>query len=251
MRAFSHLKEKVKSLRATGKTYAEIMCELAVKIPKSTLSDWCSGVQLPAEYDEKLKTLTSSNFNKARAIAWASNQLKQDNLLLQLENDNGELIRKIKDDKNVLKTLLAFLYLGEGSKWKSHSGGVLGSSDPNIIQLYTTLLKICYGIQTEQLKCRISYRADQDIHELQQYWSDIVGIPMHNFYRTKPDPRTVGKPTKRKEYKGVCVIFGVGTRIQLELELIPKLLLTGLLHNGSASEWHSLSGGSIPPRSTT
>ncbi|MDO8582220.1 MAG: hypothetical protein Q7S16_05105, partial [bacterium] len=137
------------------------------------------------------------------------------------------LIEKIKD-KSTLKLALAFLYLGEGSKWRSHSGAMLGSSDPDIIRLYIRLLGLCYGIQSNRLKCRVSYRTDQDINYLQKYWSEVSGIPLVNFYKTKPDPRTKGKPTKKLDYMGVCVITGAGTNIQLELELIPKLVLKGL-----------------------
>jgi len=124
--------------------------------------------------------------------------------------------------------LLAFLYLGEGSKWSGHSGLMLGSSDNNIIKLYLHLLKKCYSLDAGKLKCRISYRADQNINLLEKYWSKVTGIPIKNFYKTKPDPRTVGKPTKNKDYKGVCVIMGGGTAIQLELEAIPKIILVGV-----------------------
>lgn len=117
------------------------------------------------------------------------------------------------------------LYLGEGSKWKSHRGLALGSSDPQIIKLYIGLLNRCYGLKLEQMKIRVSYRADQNIDLLQNYWSKITKIPKRNFYKTIPDPRTIGKPTKNKQYKGVCVIYCSGTDIQLELELIPKLIL--------------------------
>ena len=73
--------------------------------------------------------------------------------------------RKIKDIL-VLKMILSVLYLGEGTKWKGHSGMVLGSSDPNIILLYIKLLEICYGINHKKLKCRVSYRADQNLKSL-------------------------------------------------------------------------------------
>ena len=77
------------------------------------------------------------------------------------------------------------LYHGEGPKWKSHSGLLLGSSDLNINQMYIRLLKI-------------------------------------------PNPRTVRSPVKKKNDKGVCVISYDGTYIQLELEMIPKIILKGL-----------------------
>ena len=124
--------------------------------------------------------------------------------------------------------LLAFLYLGEGSKWHSHKGLTLGSSSENIILLYIKLLNVCYKIDPKNLKCRVSYRADQNINKLERYWSRATSIPLKNFYKTIPDPRTIGKPTKKKSYKGVCVVMTGHTDIQLELEMIPEIILKGL-----------------------
>jgi hypothetical protein len=74
------------------------------------------------------------------------------------------------------------------------------------------------------LKCRISYRADQDLNELQKFWASITGINIDKFYKTKPDPRTVGKPTRKSDYKGVCAIYCAGSRIQLELQVIADII---------------------------
>ena len=71
--------------------------------------------------------------------------------------------------------------------------------------------------------------------ELQEYWSRAAGIPLENFYKSIPDPRTVGKPTKDGNYKGVCVIMGGSTAIQLELEMIPKLILEKI--RGPIAQW--------------
>ena len=88
--------------------------------------------------------------------------------------------------------------------------------------LYIELLKTCYGIERDKLHCRVQYRADQVIDKLEHFWSKKTGIPRKNFYKTKPDPRTVGKTTKNFGYKGVCVVSCGGTKIQLELEGLAK-----------------------------
>ncbi len=227
MKYTKELKNTVRELRAAGFTFSEIQERISVTIPKSTLSNWCSGVEMPLWYKEKVEQLNNKNFNKAQQFAWVSNRLKRERLLIKIRAQNSSLSIKLKD-KDVLRTLLAILYLGEGTKWKSHSGLVLGSSDPQIILIYIRLLNICYGITPEQLKCRISYRADQDISLLEAYWSHITLIPHRNFYKTKPDPRTIDKPTKNRDYKGVCVIMGGSSAIQIELEEIPKIILAGL-----------------------
>ncbi len=223
----SQLKEKVRKLRTEGKTFSEILKKINIDIPKSTLSNWCIGVSLPPWHQERIDKLNKKNFNKAQRAAWATNKIKRERLLMALLESSESLLDKLKD-KDVRKMLLAVLYLGEGTKWRSHSGLVLGSSDPDIICLYIKLLKMCYGLSLEKLRCRISYRADQNLHVLESYWSRVTGISLKNFYKTIPDPRTIGKPTRREEYKGVCVISCAGTHIQLELEAIPKLILKGL-----------------------
>lgn len=219
--------DEAKKLRARGKTYSEIKKELEISVPKSTLSSWCQKITLPDWYIKKVETLNHKNLSKGRAIALVSNALKHEKLLLFLKEKNKNISEKVKDP-DVLKAILSILYLGEGSKWKSHRGLNLGSSDPNIIKLYIKLLHLCYSITPSVLKCRVGFRADQNIKQLQKYWSRISGISLKNFYKTISDPRTVGKPTKNKDYKGVCVISCGGTDKQLELELIPKMILGGL-----------------------
>lgn len=221
------LREEAKKLRRRGKTYPEIMEILDIKLPKSTMAEWCRGTSLPDWYWKKINRINKSNLEKAQRAAWLVNKEKTGKLVRELENRNKKIVKKLKD-KDTLKMILAMLFLGEGSKWKTHHGLMLGSSDPTIMFLYTKLLELCYGIKKESLKCRISYRADQNINVLERYWSRLLGIPLSNFYKTIPDPRTVGKPTKKKDYMGVCVITCAGTPLQLELEAIPRLILKGL-----------------------
>ncbi|MDO8663864.1 MAG: hypothetical protein Q7K28_03495 [Candidatus Wildermuthbacteria bacterium] len=220
------LQEKVRKLRSKGKTYTEIRKHLNLSTPKSTLSNWCQGVILPSWYADKIRELNRKNFTKAQTMAWASIIHKRELFLDKVRQEAVKVINKLSLED--LKMVLAMLYLGEGAKWKSHSGLMLGSSDPQVILLYISLLEKCYKIKPGQLKCRISYRADQNIRELEKYWSGIAGISKENFYKTKPDPRTIGKKTKKTDYKGVCVISCAGSYVQLELEEIAKLLLEKL-----------------------
>lgn len=220
------LHEKVRKLRSKGKTYTEIQHALGISLPKSTLSNWCQGVILPNWYAAKIRELNHKSFKKAQVMAWASMRRKRELFLNKVRRESKKVIKKLNLEN--LKIVLAMLFLGEGAKWKGHSGLLLGSSDPQIILLYITLLERCYKIKPSQLKCRISYRADQNIRELENYWSNVTGITEENFYKTKPDPRTVGKKTEKNDYKGVCVVTCAGSHIQLELEEIAKILLKKL-----------------------
>lgn len=222
----ANFRDRARELRSQGKTYTEIQKLLNISIPKSTLSNWCDGVALPDWYNEKIRELHYKSFTKAQAMAWASMRRKREFFLDQIKEEAKKIIEKL--DLANLKIVLAMLYLGEGAKWQGHSGLLLGSSDPKIILLYILLLEKCYKIDLRRLKCRVSYRTDQNIRELERYWSDITGIPKGNFYKTKADPRTKGEKTKNKDYRGVCVITCAGSHIQLELEEIAKILLENL-----------------------
>lgn len=221
------IKSEARKLRAAGKTYSEIRKKLKIKTPKSTLSGWCSGVKLPASYEERIQKINKNNFSIVQKMAAEARLAKKAKFFKETEIKNKSLIPFLKN-KDVLRAVLAMLHLGEGAKWKSHRGLMLGSSDPDIIRLYIKLLKICYGKKNTDMRCRVSYRADQNIDELETYWSGVANISKENFYKTKPDPRTAGKPTKNKDYKGVCVVTSAGTDIQLELESIAKIVLKNI-----------------------
>lgn len=227
MNKYLPFKSKVIELRKQGKTYREIAKEIPIKIGKSTLSDWCQGIEMPAWYEEKVARLNKSNLRKAQQISLAMREKIREDLFAELRMSNSYYLN-YRYDKEALKAVLALLYLGEGAKWKSHRGLMLGSSDPRIVLLYIKLLFACYGITLQQMKCRVCYRADQDIDELENYWSKITGISRENFYKTCPDARTIGKPTLKKEYMGVCVIVSPNTRIQLELDIIAEIVLESL-----------------------
>lgn len=218
------LREKVIELRRKGRTYLEIQKSLRTSIPKSTLSYWCRDVKLPKEYQERINKIISNKAQKGRAIALIVNKVKRERYLKSLF-DRNKYLDKFLTNQDIAKIALAMLYLGEGAKWRSHRGLQLGSSDPEIIKIYVRLLERCYDIKKEKLRARISYRADQNIEELTNFWSGIIGISKNHFYKTKPDPRTKGRKTKKENYKGVCVINYAGTEIQLELDIIARKFL--------------------------
>lgn len=214
------IKDKILLLRSKGQTYQEIQNAIGISIPKSTLSFICSKAVLSAQNRNKISRINRENLKRAQELAVRANKIKRRALLEGMEKKNKAILYKL--DKDVAKIALAMLYLGEGSKWKSHRGLMLGSSDQNIIILYLKLLKYCYKIGKERLSCRVMYRADQNIDKLENFWSEITGIPRTRFYKTKPDSRTIGKPTKNMDYKGVCVVSCGGTDVQLELENLAR-----------------------------
>lgn len=217
------LKIQARRLRERGFTYHEIQKALGAPIPKSTLSTWCSDIRLTNRQLSRIKLLSDDHLKSARQKA-NSARIATRQQRDQAFRESAERLVKDIDLRNA-KLALAMLYLGEGYKYPAYRGLRLGSSDPAIILLYIRLLGVCYAKRPEQLKCLISYRADQDLNELINFWATLTSIPATNFYRSKPDPRTTNKPTKHVSYKGVAIISCIGTKEQLELSAIATALL--------------------------
>lgn len=220
------VREQARRLRHEGKSYKEIIHLLPAVVPKSTLAYWLRDVGLPDTYWERVRKNNLQHLTRIRKLAISILRKQQEERRHSIWNRNRFYQDHLTPE--ILKVALAFLYLGEGAKWKSHRGLMLGSSSPKIINLYIALLRTCYGISTERLRCRISHRADQDLSALNRYWSRVTRIPLRNFTRSRPDPRTRGKPTRDRSYKGVCVVACGGTDIQLELQAICDIMFFSL-----------------------
>lgn len=127
------------------------------------------------------------------------------------------------------------LCLGEASKHnpKMRSSFYLGNSNPKIIVVFLRLLEIVFDdYDQEKIRCTIQCRADQDISELMKYWQQITKIPSAQFYKPRIDPRTIGRPTQKPEYKGVLRVDYFNQKARLELEFLSELVYNNLVHEG-------------------
>ena len=216
------LKNKVIELRKIGNTYGEIRRLLNIELPKSTLSNWCSGILLSKLQKERILKKMQTESERGRQVALIVKRKKRQEYLLSI-NKRVSDIHKVLKDKNVAKMVLAMLYLAEGSKTKNDVLD-LGNSDPEFIKLFLLLMRRCYFIDEKKFRCVLQCRADQDIESLEKFWSIITKIPKPQFYRASIDPRTVGRPSKKPNYKGVCRITYFSADLALELKEIVQVV---------------------------
>lgn len=211
-------------LRSVGKTYGEIRLLLKRHIPKSTLSDWCKNVILPKDYAERISALNFNNLNKARLIAKEINKIKREEFFKEINEANIPIAETMQNPETA-RIALAMLCLGEARKYSFKGGPFsLGSSDPRIITLFLELLKKCFNFKLEKVRCTVQCRADQNIETLERFWLNVTKIPKKLFYKARIDPRTIGKPTKKKDYMGVLNVYYFDTKVQLELESLAQLI---------------------------
>jgi len=215
---YYHLKPRVITLRESGKTYSEIRKIIGINIPKSTLSNWCGNIPLSLQQQQRVERLMMLGADKGRATALVVNKLRREKYIQTVRDRVSHLASKLKD-KNTSKIALAMLYLGEGSK-KQLGSLMFGNSDPATVKLFLELLRYCYKIDENKFRCTLQCRADQNIKKLEKFWSDVSKIPPTQFYKARIDPRTIGKPSKKLDYKGVCRIDYFSGDIFMELKQI-------------------------------
>ena len=223
--------KEVRNLRSKGNTYGEIRLHIKLKIPKSTLSGWCKDTVLPIHYAERITRLNINNLNKGRLIAREINKIKREEFFIGLEHINMPVVQKIHHS-DTAKIALAMLCLGEASKYNGKTAFSLGSSDPRIIIIFISLLKKCFNFNLEKVRCTVQCRADQNTEALEKFWMGVTRIPKRLFYKSRIDPRTEGKPTKNKKYKGVLRVDYFDTKVQLELESLSHMVYNQLLESG-------------------
>src|SRR3989344_8494120 len=201
---YYQFKNEVILLRKSGKTYGEICKIIGQPIPKSTLSEWFKNISLSKKQQKKIENNVYNNIKRARKKALITNKNKR-RLYLESIAHRIKHLKVLTFNKNVAKIIIAMLYLGEGSKTQRGSL-MFGNSDPKIIALFLRLLRYCYDIDENKFRCTLQCRADQNIGALERFWSKTTDIPLNQFYKARVDQRTVGKKSKKLDYKGVCRI---------------------------------------------
>ena len=211
--------------RAKGFTYSEIQNKLHKKIPKGTLSWWFRGIELPSFYAGKARRLNLDALALGRQKAVIVNRERRCSRLKDIHERNRGL-SKILRRRDVSKLFLAALYLGEGAK-KNRGSLTFANSNPGIIAIFLRLLRAVYPINESGFRCTVLCRADQNPDRLNVFWSKATQVPLKQFYGARIDPRTRGKITKNKDYKGVCRIDYFSAKVYDELKIIGDLAIQG------------------------
>ena len=214
-------KTKAMRLRKQGKTYREIVSILSKAIPKSTMSGWFRGLELSQAARARLKKISEKHLSHARVAAHTVNKRHRQGYLDGIRKRNEWVFSSIRE-KETARIALAMLYLGEGKK----QGGSIsfGNSNPDTIVLFLNLLRWLYSIDEKKFRVTVQCRADQAGSKLMRYWSDLTDISVDQFYRTRVDKRSVGVPTKKKGYKGVCRIDYFSADLFNDLQIIAEMV---------------------------
>lgn len=200
-------------MRKAGKSIRDI--ELALDIPRSTLSGWLKDIKLSSTQEKVLLVNRQVLLAKARVLAAKKHKENKQKRVASVHASINETLQSMSvNDMTMLEVALALLYLGEGSK--TRQGLRLGNSNPRVIRFYIHALIKIYGLPKESLYFALHLRADQNATKEKAFWSKALNMPIASFRYVTKDPRTVGKPTL-PDYHGVCLAQGGPVEIQRRL----------------------------------
>ena len=211
--------EEARRLRRAGWSLNEISAELGP--PKNTLTLWVRGIELTSEQRDRLYQKEVEAIGRNRALAAIVNREARLARIRTEKHKANALLDTLDDQYLANHIAAAMLYLGEGAKRE----GVFsfGNSDPQIIRYWLHLLRTSFTVDESKFSLQIMSRADQDIKELMQYWTQVTGIS--RYIKGHVDARTEGSPTKRPDYKGVCKISYHDVSIRRYLDALAQGLM--------------------------
>lgn len=217
------LREEARRLRREGWSLNEIAAKLGP--PKNTLTLWVRDIELSTAQRERLHEKEIEVIGRNRALAAAINRQARIDRIDKEKAKAEYLLNTLTETQHANHIAAAMLYLGEGVKGE----GVFAfaNSNPQIISYWLYLLRTGFVIDESKLRIQVMCRADQDDAELRQFWTELTGI--HRYVKSHVDARTLGIPTKRLTYKGVCKVSYHDVSIRRYLDALAEGLMSRAL----------------------
>ena len=194
-------------------------------MPKNTLSGWVRHVSLSDAQRARLAQKWLDSAARGRPLAVEAYRRKIAAWKASIEQDVEHFGALPFTDPTIGKLACGLLYICEGGRYPNSRQLQFANSDPRMIALFLRLLRSYFGVHEYKFRVRVTHRWDQDGDVLKQFWSNVTGIPITQFFRTYADARTKGHATQRPHYRGVCVIQYGSTTLQYTLQAIGESVM--------------------------
>lgn len=174
------LVEKIKAqeLRKQGLSYGEIRQK--VDVSKDTLSRWCKDIILSE--NQKRRLIQNRSFGQKKGSIIAADNKRQARILktqIIFKEAKEEIGNVSKRDQFIAGIML---YAGEGIKGDGNSG--FANSDPNLILFMMNWFKETCNIPTSKFRGAIWIHQGLNEEKAKTFWSELTGIPKHQFHKT-------------------------------------------------------------------
>ncbi len=202
------LKTKAYKLRKDGYSYNHIAAKL--RISKSTLSRWFSGIPFNPNQFTKEKILNGP-------------RLSAENRINARKARTNKIWDRASSELGILSTRDIFilglgLYLGEGSK--TNSIVRFSNSDPMMVQIFITWMRKCFDAEDQNFALRIHAYPETDLIYAEKYWLKVCKLPQQCLRKSYIDRRLKIKSKAGKSPFGtvhVSVLASGNPKLGVEL----------------------------------
>ena len=126
------------------------------------------------------------------------------------------------------------LYWAEGRK--GGSGAKFVNTDPNLVKLYTTLLRTCYNVDETKFSVGLYVHYYHSIEKVKKFWSETLNIPLSQFNKVYTKKRSETKRF-RKNFAGICFVYYGDTLIRKELLTLGCSLCERITKSAPVAQW--------------
>ena len=211
----SRIKKQVKQLILDKKSYKEIT--QITGVPKSTISTWFGkSISRPWNKEVRLRHLAGIRKLALATLKAKWKRIHTDEAQIVKQAAQKELLSCPLDNTSFYKSLLSMLYWAEGSKSAYRSGTTFANTDPNLAQLYITLLRKSYPVDEDKFSIRLHLHYYHPAKKTKDFWSKKLHIPLTQFTKVYIKKRSRTKRF-RKNFAGICFIYYGNSRIRREL----------------------------------
>lgn len=194
-------KTKVFEMRRRGISLGDIA--KSIGLSKSTISIWCSEIELNEEQKNKISEKAIKSGMKGRLLGAESNRNKKIKSIDEAKEWASQKIVGISSKEYMIANIA--LYWAEGSK-KNKSGYIFVNSDPDMVLFVYNWLSQYMGIKNDFFSPRVSVNIihKERISQILNYWSNLLELPIEAF----GNPYYV-KSVHKKRYENHEKYYGV------------------------------------------
>lgn len=201
-------KQKAIVLRKRGQSIKEIARNL--KVSKSSVSIWVRKIVLTKKQQEILVNRSHSAMviEKRRATRLSNELVKRQFVISKAEKEIGII------SNNELKIIGTMLYWAEGRK-RGQRTVSFSNSDPSMARVIMRYFREICCVSEDKFRGHIHIHSHFNVSSAVKYWSNVIGIPQRQFYKTYCVPSISSKGKMNSLPNGTLDISVCDTKLFL------------------------------------
>ena len=200
-----------RKLRTQGFSINQIKDKIGVS--KGSVSLWVRDIEMTVENRSKLLAsgISSAVIEKRRRTRLDRESAKRQIIIDRAKSE----IFKISDKE--LKLIGAMLYWAEGGK--TQRGLVrFSNSDPIMIKLMMVFFRNVCNVPEKNFRGYFHIHPHLDSRKAEKYWSNVAGIPLHQFFKTYRKMNVSSKQKRDTAPFGTLDVYICNTELFLKIK---------------------------------